>query len=64
MEGKYYASHLIHRTAKDVLSGGMEPMPVVHVDGSTAVHPIVELSKDMRYWNPFEVGLRQVEPDS
>ncbi len=54
----------IARTAKDVLSGGMEPMPVVHLDGSTAVQPIVELSKDMRYWNPFEVGLRQVEPDS
>ena len=40
----------IARTAKNVLNGGKEPIPVVHLDGSTAVQPMVELSADMRHW--------------
>jgi hypothetical protein len=51
----------IARTAKDVLHGGMEAMPVVHLDGSTAVQTVVELSADMRRWNPFEISLRDVD---
>ena len=50
----------IARTAKDVRNGGIEPMPVAHLDGSTAVQPFAELTKDMRRWNPFEVSLREV----
>ncbi len=40
----------IARTAKDVLNGGKEPIPVVHLDASTAVQPLVNLSEDMRHW--------------
>jgi len=51
----------IARTARDVLHGGMEAMPVGHLDGSTAVQTVVELSADMRRWNPFEISLREVD---
>ncbi len=40
----------IARTAKDVLNGGKEPIPVVRLDASTAVQPLVDLSEDMRHW--------------
>ena len=40
----------IARTAKDVLNGGKEPIPVVHLDTSTGMQPLVELSEDMRHW--------------
>ncbi len=40
----------IARTAKDVLNGGKEPFPVVHLDVSTAVQQMVDLSEDMRHW--------------
>ena len=32
-----------------------------HLDGSTAVQTVVELSADMRRWNPFEISLREVD---
>jgi prepilin-type N-terminal cleavage/methylation domain-containing protein len=38
-------------------SGG-DLMPVAHLDGSAVVEQISKLSRDMRRWNPFEVGLR------
>ncbi len=40
----------IARTAKEVLNGGKEPIPVVHIDVSTGMQPMVDLSEDMRHW--------------
>ncbi len=40
----------IARTAKEVLNGGKEPIPVVHLDVSTGMQPMVDLSEDMRHW--------------
>ena len=48
----------VARTARDILLGGKEPMPVAHLDGSTSVQTLVELSVDMRQWDPSEVQLR------
>jgi prepilin-type N-terminal cleavage/methylation domain-containing protein len=41
----------IARTGKDLL-------PIAHLDGSTVVIETSKLSRDMRFWSPFEVGLR------
>ena len=51
----------IARTAKDVGNGGREPIPVAHLDGSTAVQAITDLMADMRRWDPFEVSLHKVQ---
>lgn len=48
----------IARTARDMVRGGSEPFPVAHLDVSTSVQPLVELSNDMRRWDPSEVQLR------
>ncbi len=48
----------IARTASDMLHGGAEPIPVAHLDASTSVQPLVELSADMRRWDPSELQLR------
>jgi hypothetical protein len=51
----------IARSASDVVYGGKDLIPVAHVDGSTGMPAMVDLSKDMRRWDPFEVTLRGTE---
>jgi prepilin-type N-terminal cleavage/methylation domain-containing protein len=41
---------------------GRDRMPVAHLDGSTEVEQFGTLSRDMRRWNPFEVGRRATTP--
>jgi hypothetical protein len=36
---------------------GKDLMPVAHLDGSTVVEQLSSLSRDMRRWSPFEVGM-------
>ncbi len=47
-----------------IARSGKDLIPVAHLDGSAVVVEISKLSRDMRFWNPFEVGLRATkEPD-
>ena len=48
----------IARTAQNMVHGGAEPIPVAHLDVSTSVQTLVELSTDMRRWDPSELQLR------
>ncbi|MHC4903207.1 MAG: type II secretion system protein [Planctomycetota bacterium] len=41
-----------------IARSGKDLMPVAHLDGSTVVEEISKLSRDMRRWSPFEVGLQ------
>ena len=41
-----------------IARSGKDLIPVAHLDGSTVVIEISKLSRDMRFWSPFEVGLR------
>ncbi|MHC4126980.1 MAG: type IV pilin protein [Planctomycetota bacterium] len=41
-----------------IARSGQGLMPVAHLDGSAVVAEISTLSRDMRHWSPFEVGLR------
>jgi type II secretory pathway pseudopilin PulG len=41
-----------------IARSGKDLMPVGHLDGSTVVEEISKLSRDMRRWSPFEVGLQ------
>jgi prepilin-type N-terminal cleavage/methylation domain-containing protein len=45
-----------------IARSGQGLMPVAHLDGSAVVVEISTLSRDMRHWSPFEVGLRTTEP--
>ncbi len=53
----------IARAAGDFLHSGKQPVPVAHLDGSTASDTLVDLSADMRRWYAFDVALRPVTPD-
>ncbi len=53
----------IARAAGDFLHSGKQPVPVAHLDGSTASDTLVNLSADMRRWYAFDVALRPVTPD-
>jgi type II secretory pathway pseudopilin PulG len=41
-----------------IARSGKDLIPMAHLDGSTVVIAISKLSRDMRFWSPFEVGLR------
>ncbi|MCH8342734.1 MAG: type II secretion system protein [Planctomycetes bacterium] len=41
-----------------IARSGKNLMPVAHLDGSAVVEQISDLSRDMRRWDPFEVGRR------
>ncbi|MCH8152878.1 MAG: prepilin-type N-terminal cleavage/methylation domain-containing protein [Planctomycetes bacterium] len=41
-----------------IARNGKNLMPVAHLDGSAVVEQISNISRDMRRWNPFEVGRR------
>jgi prepilin-type N-terminal cleavage/methylation domain-containing protein len=41
---------------------GKDRMPLAHLDGSTVVEQFSTLSRDMRRWDPFEVGQRATMP--
>jgi hypothetical protein len=42
-----------------IARGGGGSIPVVHLDGSTTIEALSELSRDMRRWSPFETGQRE-----
>ena len=41
-----------------IARSGKNLMPVAHLDGSAVVEQISDISRDMRRWDPFEVGRR------
>lgn len=44
-----------------IARSGKNLMPVAHLDGSAVVEQISDISRDMRRWDPFEVGRRVTE---
>jgi prepilin-type N-terminal cleavage/methylation domain-containing protein len=42
-----------------IARSGKDLLPVAHLDGSAVVVETSKLSRDMRFWSPFEVGLRE-----
>ena len=40
-----------------LLYSGTEPIPVVHLDGSTGIEETSTLAVDMRRWSPFAFGM-------
>ena len=45
-----------------IARSGKNLMPVAHLDGSAIVEQISDISRDMRRWDPFEVGRRVTVP--
>lgn len=41
-----------------IARSGKNLIPIAHLDGSAVVEQISDISRDMRRWNPFEVGRR------
>lgn len=44
-----------------IARAGKDQIPLAHLDGSATVEQIVNVSRDMRRWDPFEVGRRVTE---
>jgi hypothetical protein len=45
-----------------IARSGKDLMPIAHLDGSTVVIEISKLSRDMRFWSPFEVQQTATAP--
>jgi prepilin-type N-terminal cleavage/methylation domain-containing protein len=60
---KTVSTNLEDGTGLPIARSGQGLMPVAHLDGSTVVEQIGDISRDMRRWSPFEVGVRKtVDP--